>query len=189
MLKLERSRKYLFVAQVMEPIFRTMAEQSSRLRRTHVLQQPRIMKLNTIRGREVRTPTFFVLRYHAVLATPHTIEHQWRSARIQSILKSVKGALSGGPRPHPSPRSGNTHLTQRQAAPQSSDEEAEEPEAKGNPETPPTGGEALHGRYWSMGANPDDRLSSGAGRKTGNFFFIYFIYMYGPFTFTSGSQD
>ena len=43
MLELQRSQQCLLVPHVVEPVFRTMAEESSRFRRTHILEQPRIV--------------------------------------------------------------------------------------------------------------------------------------------------
>ena len=69
MLEMQRSRQNLLTPHVVEPVFWTMAEQSSRFRRTHIPQQPRV---------ELRTSIILIIRSHAVLIAPQTVQYPWR---------------------------------------------------------------------------------------------------------------
>ena len=61
MLELQRSRQCLLAPHVVEPIFRTTAEESSRFRRTHILHQPRIVQVNAVCWIELRTASILVI--------------------------------------------------------------------------------------------------------------------------------
>ena len=92
-LELQRSRQCLLASHVVEPVFRTTAEQSSRFRRTHTLQQPRIMQVNAVCW---LNSELLVSSSYAILTAPqtvHCVQHPWRGPRPRRVLMNIKEAL------------------------------------------------------------------------------------------------
>ena len=66
-LQLQLSRQSPLTSHMMQPVFWIPTEKASRLRRSHILQQPRIVEMDPVRRAKVRTVVLLVIGSHPVL--------------------------------------------------------------------------------------------------------------------------
>ena len=171
-LKLQRSRKRLLASQVMQPVLRTTAEQSSRLRRTHIFQQPRIMQMYSVCRIEVRTAVLFIIRRHVILTArilsntrgeaPDAEQSWWTSkgpSRDKSGVLGWATATIGSPvgEPTTDPETSSSIIRWGVRGDVSIGESVDSP----------TSNEALHDKYWSIGARPDAGPATSSDRNNG----------------------